>query len=395
MWLADTLIALGCFGLALLLGVAYLARDYGILALLITCGMCAVLAIRRALPEIYVSAMVVLAVLELLLLPTMSGSPTDLLVLVAVHAAARYCSRGFGYAALAIAVLGAFGASYLWIYRSPFRPADFNPIVPMLIGGVVMAGIAAVTYALGRAQQAKQRALGAQVHALAERNRMLQYEHEQQLKLATEQERGRLAAETHDILAHSLAIIVAQADGASMVAARSPERAQQALTQIAETSREALVEVRAKVAALRRGVDPTGDLAPAKQLTEIDVLVESVARAGLAIDLHMDGDIASLPVGVSLSAYRIVQEALTNTLKHAGPRARSTVSVRRDADALSLVIEDDGRGSASGSDDEGSGLRGMRARVEQYGGVLHAGPLVGGGFSVRASIPLQRTEQST
>lgn len=384
---ADSIIAaIACFVLGLF-GANIVGQTYSLVYVVVPLGMCAVLAIRRSKPEVYVATAAALAVFEMAVIPPESGMPTDLLVLVAVHTAARYCPKWFAYCSLALGLLGAVWASWRWVLLAPYDPALAPQIVGFLVSVGIMWMIVVISFALGRAQRAKVRAMNAQVAALADRNRLLQHEHEQQLRLATEEERGRLAAETHDILAHSLAIIVAQADGAAMLVANDPARAQQAIEQIADTSREALDEIRVKVAALRRGEDPSSELAPAKTLSDLPALIENVGRTGLSVELATDGDLAGIPAGTSLSAYRIIQEALTNTLKHAGPKAHATVSISRVAGALQLAIEDDGRGTTA-ADGAGNGLRGMRARVEQYGGVLSTGARVGGGFAVRAAIPL-------
>lgn len=383
---ADVLVAVAC---TLCLGVVSVlagadARGYSPVTYL-PLVMTALLVLRRSRPTWFVVLTALTAVLEVLTAVPPLPAVSDLVVLIAVHTAARYCPRWFGYSALLLAAAGTAWASYGWVVV----PENTSGDVLLQWAFIAFLGtlMLVVSYALGRAQLAKVRAIGAQLASLAERNQLLQHEHEQQLKLATEQERGRIAAETHDILAHSLAIIVAQADGAAMVVAKNPARAQQAIEQIADTSREALAEVRQKVAALRRGEDPTADLAPARSLRDLPALVANVERAGMPVEVRADPDLAAVPPGPSLSAYRIVQEALTNALKHGGPRVRTTVEVRLADYGIRISVEDDGRGVAD-ADGAGSGLAGMRARVEQYDGVFNAGPRIGGGFGVHAMIPL-------
>ncbi|WP_106850418.1 sensor histidine kinase [Blastococcus sp. Marseille-P5729] len=387
---ADTLIAIVCTLVLGILGGTTFGIEYGPVAQLVPVVMCLIMVIRRTYPLVYVGGTAVIAVLEMLLVPTTSGAPSDILVLVAVHVAARYCPVWFGYSALVLALGGAVWAGIYWVLRGP---REFGVEVGLTDFAIAIGGmwlVTVISYALGRSQRAKARAIDAQMAGLDERNRLLQHEADQQLRLATEQERGRLAAETHDILAHSLAIIVAQADGAAMLVQKDPGRAQQAIEQIGETSREALDEIRAKVAALRRGEDPTSELAPAKTLHDLPDLVSNVERAGLQVDLHTEGALDAVPPGISLSAYRIVQEALTNTLKHAGPKAVAHARVAHTGSLLRVDVEDDGRGITT-SDGGGNGLRGMQTRVEQYAGSFEAGPRVGGGFAVRATIPLPAT----
>lgn len=385
---ADIIIALVC---TLLLGftsslVVLESEVWAAMLVVLAIAMTGSLAIRRTYPMVFVVIAAVIAILQMLSGAAHATLPSDVVVLIAVHTAARYCSRWFGYAALALALAGSIWAATDWmLYPSPASGPDM--VAQWMVTIAVLAVIVVISYALGRAQLAKVRAIDAQLSSLTERNDLLRHEHEQQLKLATEQERGRIAAETHDILAHSLAIIVAQADGAAMLVAKDPARAQQAIEQIADTSREALDEVRQKVAALRRGEDPTADLAPARALTDLQSLVDSVRTAGLRVELRTEGPLDELPAGLSLSAYRIVQESLTNTLKHGGPDAIATVRVHHLGASVDLLVEDDGRGVVD-SDGNGSGLTGMATRAEEYGGVLVAGPRAGGGFRVHARIPV-------
>ncbi|MFV0533410.1 MAG: sensor histidine kinase [Cumulibacter sp.] len=387
-FVADLVIAIVAFVvLGLTSSAMVVASDAVVFGVLLPLGMCAALVFRRSRTVLFVSLVAAIAVIEMLVFPYGLMTAADVIVLVAVHTAARYGTRWFAYGALAAAIVGAWWATIQWVLLPSYSTDYRNEVAQALFIGTGLTLVVVGSYVLGRTQLAKVRAIGAQLAGLAERNDLLRHEHEQQLRLATEEERGRIAAETHDILAHSLAIIVAQADGAAMVVAKNPGRAQQAIEQIAETSREALAEVRQKVAALRRGEDPTSDLAPAKSLRDLPELIDNVRRAGLTATLSTHGDLDRVAAGPALSAYRIVQEALTNALKHGGPQVNASVEVAREARGLRITVEDDGRGVVH-SDDSGSGLAGMRARVEQYGGVLAAGPRVGGGFQVHAMMPL-------
>ena len=349
------------------------------------------LFLRRSWPMFMVSVIAFVSVLELVVLRSSSGLPSDIFVLLAVHTAARYCPRWFGWSALMLAILGSIGAAYFWVFDNPVIGMP-ERLQTAILTGLGLTSLAIAAFAIGRAQRGRHRAIQRQIASLGERNRLLQIEHEQAMALATEQERARLAAETHDILAHSLAIIVAQADGATMLADRDPARAADALRTIADTSREALAEVRLKVAALRDGTDPhdADSLAPSKTVGDIGDLIETVEAAGPRITLTTAGELGRIPPGPSLAAYRIVQESLTNVLKHAGPHPVVSVDVRIAGNALDVLVRDDGRGAAGGGDHSGNGLRGMRTRAEQYGGSLLAGPRIGGGFEVAAHIPIPR-----
>ena len=228
------------------------------------------LFLRRSWPMFMVSVIAFVSVLELVVLRSSSGLPSDIFVLLAVHTAARYCPRWFGWSALMLAILGSIGAAYFWVFDNPVIGMP-ERLQTAILTGLGLTSLAIAAFAIGRAQRGRHRAIQRQIASLGERNRLLQIEHEQAMALATEQERARLAAETHDILAHSLAIIVAQADGATMLADRDPARAADALRTIADTSREALAEVRLKVAALRDGTDPhdADSLAPSKTVGDI------------------------------------------------------------------------------------------------------------------------------
>ena len=196
-------------------------------------------------------------------------------------------------------------------------------------------------------------------------------------------ERARLARELHDIVAHSVGVIAVQAEAGEALL-DEPERAAAAFRSIQSTSRQALGELR-RLLGLLREVDGLPTLAPQPGLSQIEELVEQVRAAGLDIDLAVDGGPREVDAGVDLSAYRVVQEALTNALKHAGT-ARARVRVTYLPDAIQLEVSDDGRGANAVA--AGHGLVGMRERVALYGGEIFAGTLAEGGFTVRARLPL-------
>jgi signal transduction histidine kinase len=198
------------------------------------------------------------------------------------------------------------------------------------------------------------------------------------------EERARIARELHDVVAHAISVIVLQARGGRRLLDSEPEETRGALDTIEHTGQQALVEMRRLVGLLREA-DGELDLAPQPTLARLDRLVEQVGAAGLPVELTVEGEPVELPPGVDLSAYRIVQEALTNALKHAGP-ARAQVRVRYDGDGLVVEVVDDGAGSGNG-EGGGFGLAGIRERVSVYGGELSAGPQAGGGFSVHARLP--------
>jgi signal transduction histidine kinase len=219
---------------------------------------------------------------------------------------------------------------------------------------------------------------------LRARRAWLDEEQEQHLRRATEAEQARIARELHDVIAHNVSVMVVQAAAANDVFDTHPEKARDALRSIEATGRSALTELRRLLGAVRSPLEAA--YAPQPGLARLDGLVEGVRAAGLPVAVHVEGELADLPAGPDLSAYRIVQEALTNTLKHA-EASRAEVDVRRTAEELELEIVDDGVGGGSGTGD-GQGLIGMRERASLVGGEVDAGPLPGGGFRVRARLPL-------
>ncbi|MFI1652814.1 sensor histidine kinase [Streptomyces avidinii] len=232
---------------------------------------------------------------------------------------------------------------------------------------------------------------------LVERNQRLENQREAQAKVAVAAERARIARELHDVVAHNVSVMVVQADGAAYVMDVAPEQAKEALQTISGTGRQALAEMRRLLGVLRTGEpQESEDYVPQPDVEQIEVLVEQVRAAGLAVDFEVEGTPRRLPSGVELTAYRIVQEALTNTRKHGGPDASASVRLVYFDDGLGLLVEDDGRGAAhelyedGGADGAGHGLIGMRERIGMVGGTLDAGPRPGGGFRISALLPLKK-----
>ncbi|MFD7625480.1 sensor histidine kinase [Streptomyces sp. NPDC059851] len=232
---------------------------------------------------------------------------------------------------------------------------------------------------------------------LVERNQRLEKEREAQAKVAVAAERARIARELHDVVAHNVSVMVVQADGAAYVMDVAPEQAKEALQTISGTGRQALAEMRRLLGVLRTGEpQESEDYVPQPDVEQIEVLVEQVRAAGLDVDFEVEGAPRKLPSGVELTAYRIVQEALTNTRKHGGPDAKASVRLVYFDDGLGLLVEDDGRGAAhelyadGGADGAGHGMIGMRERVGMVGGTLDAGPRPGGGFRISALLPLKK-----
>jgi signal transduction histidine kinase len=231
------------------------------------------------------------------------------------------------------------------------------------------------------------RANTARTTELRERAERLERERETEARAAVAEERARIAREMHDVVAHSLSVMVVQAEAAEAMLDVDPERARRPLSSVQDTGRSALGELRRMLGVLRERDETGAPLAPQPGLDGLDELVESVRQAGLLVSVRIDGEPRPLPSGVDLSAYRIVQEGLTNALKHAGP-ARADVLVRYGDRELELRVSDDGRGHDPSSNGGGHGLVGMRERVALYGGEIEAGPRPGGGYRLRVRLPL-------
>jgi signal transduction histidine kinase len=227
---------------------------------------------------------------------------------------------------------------------------------------------------------------------LAEKAARLEADREERAARAVADERARIARELHDVVAHSLTVMVIQAGAARRLVDRDPDRVVEAAATIRQMGREALDEMRRLVGVLGDEGGGQPALAPQPTMADLESLVERARGAGLEVELSVHGERAELPPGVDLSAYRVVQEALTNTVKHSGAR-RASVSVTYGEDELELCVADDGAGSPDGPapvPSGGHGLVGMRERVTLYGGELHAGARDGGGFEVRARFPLRQ-----
>jgi signal transduction histidine kinase len=224
-----------------------------------------------------------------------------------------------------------------------------------------------------------------------ERARRAEREREVTARIAVAEERARIARELHDIVAHAVSVMVLQTGAVRhRLAGEHPDDVE-ALRGVEETGRAALSEMRRLLGAMRRG-DDGPELEPAPGLDRLDVLLRETRSAGLPVELHVDGDPFPLPVAIDLSAYRIVQEGLTNALKHA-QAGRADVRIRYAADELRIQVSDDGVGTAgAGSDGRGHGLVGVQERVKLYGGEMSAATANGGGFRLTTTLPLTGSE---
>jgi signal transduction histidine kinase len=223
------------------------------------------------------------------------------------------------------------------------------------------------------------------LEALEERTQALEATRAEEAKRAVSDERLHIAQELHDVLAHTLSVIAVQAGTGAHVIDQNPAEAKRALDNIAEASRSSLAELRQLLGVLRED-GATKAYVPAPRLADLDRLVGEVTAAGVPVQMTVDGEPGELTAGVELTAYRIVQEALTNVMKHAGP-ASAQVRLSFTPGVLEIDVTDDGRGLAARNGHHGHGLIGMQERVAMYGGTLHAAGAPGGGFRVTATLP--------
>jgi signal transduction histidine kinase len=297
----------------------------------------------------------------------------DVALLFALYGVAVSQPRRVALAAGAVVVLGVVLAIPRW--------DDGN----WLRGFVGLSGLATAAYVLGTSTRTR-RALVASLHERAER---LERERDQQGLLAAAAERARIARELHDVVAHNVSVMIALADGAGYAIDDDRVHAKFAMRTVSRTGRQALGELRRLLGVLRDG-DREAQFAPQPGLAQLDELVQDVRSAGVPVAYEVSGRPAKpLPPGLELAVFRIVQEALTNTLKHAGPGAEAQVRVRHGQDVLEVEVLDTGALQPRPPADGAAGLRGMRERAAVYDGELDAGPAPGGGWRVHLVLPLE------
>jgi signal transduction histidine kinase len=229
----------------------------------------------------------------------------------------------------------------------------------------------------------------AHLHAVEQRAADLEREQHQRVALATAAERARISRELHDVVAHGLSVIVVQAQGAAAALRRHPDRAADALQNVITTGRDSLTEMRRLLDLVRRDPTEESGLAPQFGVGSLPALIDRVRAAGTPVSFTVDGEPVPLPPGVDLSAYRITQEALTNTIKHAGPGASASVRLAFRPDRLEIEVSDDGVGGPVPLTGDGTGLRGIAERIAMLGGEWTAGPGPSAGFRVWARLPLE------
>ncbi len=358
------------------------------------------LAWRRVRPAPSAAAVYAVTLVQMVAGPTILV-PADFLVLIALYSVTVHGPRWARRVAVWGAVAGSLLLAPLLRSRNALEPAASWAIstFALLLFLVVWA------FALVRRSRMQR------LEALVDRARQAEVDRDRQGRLATAAERARIAREMHDIVAHSLSVMIAQADGGRYAASSDPGAATRALATIGETGRAALTDMRRLLGVLRTeeagadehlapGVLPrttaTGSLpavAPQPAEGDLEDLVGHLRDAGMRVSLARVGTPRNLPPGAGLTVYRIAQESLTNVLKHAGPDPAVTVLLAWRPESVLLEVADDGRGAAADTDGRGQGLTGMRERTAMFGGTLSAGPRPGGGFRVRAEIPTPKESQ--
>lgn len=344
---------------------------------------------RRRYPLASAGAMAVVCLFQLAVYDQVL--PSDIAPLFAIYATAAYgSSRRRRVAGLAMGVGGAIAGGLRWsLSEQPgLTWSQFAVIFAFSLMGLGMSAVS--VWILGDLLRSRREVL----ENLQKQNAALARDQEQRAAIAAQEERTRIAREMHDIVAHSLSVVVVQADGGAYAARSGPadtaaalERAASTLDTIGATARQALTETRRLVGVLRQE-DSELELAPQAGLDEIEHVVKRMNDAGIPTSYDETGRRGELPREVELAAYRVVQESLTNVMKHAGPDAIAHVEIAHLGDRLMVLVTDDGRGAAADGDGDGNGIVGMRERVQVYGGSLTAGPRHGAGFAVRATIPM-------
>jgi signal transduction histidine kinase len=332
-------------------------------------GMAISLLWRRTRPlEMYVALLVLALAGELFFVGPPGSLSQVLILLTASYSVGAHAPGRRGFVGLAIGVVGVTALSIVFDPSDIFFPVLFFVITPWMFGRVLRNTLLTA-------------------RELAERAELAEHAREDEELRAVMTERNRVARELHDVLAHNLSVVVVQAGAARRIVERDPERAAEVAALIELTGREALAELRHLFGTVRREDGAARSEQPG--LGDLERLVARVHQAGLEVDLQIEGEPVPLPAGVDLTAYRVVQEALTNALKHAGADS-AMVSVSYEPNEVAITVEDDGEGLSPerlSNLGGGHGLAGMEERVALYGGLLQAGRRRGGGFAVRTRLP--------
>ncbi|MYV63136.1 sensor histidine kinase, partial [Streptomyces sp. SID4931] len=359
---------LGLSGMSMVSGMYDAGREE-IVAVPVALGFSTVVALRRRAPEKMLLLAILVGVVQLVfnVRPGVGNFAMLVITYTVATVGERWASR--------LALICSLSAAALSQLRWEAEPG--GSWAQVIFVTVIMTVPFVLAWVLGDSLRTRR----AYFDQLEERAARLEREREAQSKVAVAAERARIARELHDVVAHNVSVMVVQADGAAYVMDTAPDQAKQALETISGTGRQALAEMRRLLGVLRTGDAPeSGEYVPQPDVEQIEDLVAQVRQTGLEVDFKVEGTPRPLPSGVELTAYRVVQEALTNTRKHGGPDAGASVRLVYFDDGLGLLIEDDGRGAAhelyedGGADGAGHGMIGMRERVGMVGGTLDAGP---------------------
>jgi signal transduction histidine kinase len=372
-WWTDSLLALALTVISVGSVVASRTR-YGyafpVLAAVAALFTTVPIALRRYRP---LGVLAIAVTAETLLLIFSNDSPAPVGVIVALYTVAAYCERRVSIRAAALVALPITVGEI--INNGPHA----GRVIPEL-------AVIAIAWVIGDNLRTRR----AYLSELKERAARLEREREEKADRAVIEERARIARELHDVIAHNVSVMVVQAAAGEEVFDQDPERARESLSAVASTGRAALTELRRLLGVIRADDGPGEEpaFAPQPGIEYVGELVRQVNDAGLPVELSVIGEPRPLPEGVALCAYRIVQEALTNTLKHA-QASGARVNVRYAADALELRVVDDGRGNSQVNGEAGHGLIGMRERVALFGGELTTSGRAGRGYEVRARLPIE------
>jgi signal transduction histidine kinase len=324
-------------------------------------ALCGVLALRRVSPVLCFGVIAAIALAQWLLA---APQLADAAVLIALYWVALDGSLAAAALAASVVEVGSIMAAARW-----------SPSEPLKIW-VGLTGLATAAGVLGVSIRQRRELLA----SLQEKAARLEVERDQEGRLGAAAERARIAREMHDIVAHNLSVMIALAEGATYTMVASPERAAEATKRVAATGREALVEMRRLLGVLR-DESSAQPLEPQPGLGRLDDLLARVHAAGIPVTMDLDGDPHELTDGVQLTVFRVAQEALTNTLKHATRPTSAHIALRCRQGRVELEVTDTGQGQAAPTPG-GRGLRGMRERAASYGGALEAGPGPRGGWRV-------------
>ncbi|MEV5280223.1 sensor histidine kinase [Streptomyces sp. NPDC051994] len=351
-------------------GPTFGTRTPGLRSLVLMTLAAAALVLRRRRPMPVLACTGALATVELCL--GAPPAPVAMSAVVALYTVAAHTDRPTTYRVGVLTIVVLTGTAMLF-GAPPWYSQEH-------LGVFAWTGLAA---AVGDAVRSRR----AFIDAIRERAERAEHGREEEARRRVAEERLRIARDLHDVVAHHIALVNVQAGVAAHVMDKRPDQAKEALAHVREASRSALGELRATVGLLRQSGDPAAPTEPAPGLAVLDDLLGGFRRAGLPVELART-DHSPLPASVDLAAYRVIQEALTNVHKHAGPGARAEVSVVRVGPNTEITVIDNGTGGAE-SDGGGHGLLGMRERVTALGGRCTAGPRYGGGFRVQAILPVE------